>query len=122
MQTQNDKPEGTLRKVETLDGWRFKLAYEQKYGYHILSGLGLWARNLKNIQLGEAVIEAIALVHSDDVQQIIKHVKTEYKRLELSRFETPASKHNTIVFNAIRRLEGFRPRHSGKVEVWSKAA
>lgn len=105
---------GTLRRVTNLDGHRFELRFDAQYGYHITSGLHLWATKLKTLALGTAMIEALSLATDAEAGKVITNIRKEWKRQQFWRFAVPAQKEWSVINGALNRVEGLRPVVCGR--------
>ena len=120
-------PIGTLRSDITIDGRFIKLTYEKDGLYYVGNALNYYYKG-ENLNLASIIFDALILVNGYETKDVIKHVKTEYKRLPELRsrlFKTlnwysQASRDNAVLNGALNRLEGLRPVNNGKVTKWVK--
>ena len=120
-------PIGTLRSDITIDGRFMKLTYEKDGLYYVGNALNYYYKG-ENLNLASIIFDALILVNGYETKDVIKHVKTEYKRLPELRsrlFKTlnwysQASRDNAVLNGALNRLEGLRPVNNGKVTKWVK--
>lgn len=114
MANANNDLNGILRRVTNLDGHRFELRFDDQFGYHITSGLHLWATKLKALALGTAMIEALSLATDAEAGKVITNIRKEWKRQEFWQFAVPAQKEWSLIKSALNRVEGLRPVVHGR--------
>lgn len=116
-----DTATGILRRTTNLNGHRFELRFDDQYGYHITSGLYLWASKLKSLALGAAMVEALGLATDAEIGKVITNIRKEWKRQQWWQFAVPAQKEWSVIKDALNRVEGLRPivcGHKGAVTKW----
>lgn len=128
-----DLPVGTIRSDITVNNKPLKLEYERikdKYYYTVGNNFEYYIKT-QNMKLAEMCLDAICLIGYEnlaDILKIIKYVKIEDKRLphlhdrlhKKLNYDTPAARYNLVVYNTIKRFEGFRPVNNGKITKWVK--